>query len=407
MTAPAPSRVPARGPAMGTPTPLATFGLDVLDDLRRSAGRLLDTLGHAPRTTPSAVVDLAPGVRLHTYPDADPSGPPVLLVPAPIKRCYIFDLDPRCSVVARCLRHGLQPHLVEWTDPEPDQQRLGLDDYADGLLRHCLRAVADRTGARRVPLVGHSLGGTLAALCAAGYPDLVAGVALLEAPLHFGSHTGRLATLITTPTPGPTTGILDAFPNGVPGSLLTLAAAAAAPTEFHLDRWTDLLGCLPDPEALATYLRVLRWTLDEFRQPRQLFLDVVERLYRRDEFFTGTLTLAGRTLGPADLIVPMLTVVNPRSPIVPPSAVLPVHHAVATTDKQILQYRGDTGVVIQHLGVLVGRNAHRHLWPQILDWLQAATSTPGRRGAARLVVGVALTSTTCPKPTSSSRTRSL
>jgi polyhydroxyalkanoate synthase subunit PhaC len=388
MTAPAPSRGPARGPAMGIPTPLATFGLDVLDDLRRSAGRLLDTLGHAPRTTPSAVVDLAPGVRLHTYPDADPSGPPLLLVPAPIKRCYIFDLDPRCSVVARCLRHGLQPHLVEWTDPEPDQQRLGLDDYADGLLRHCLRAVADRTRVGRVPLVGHSLGGTLAALCAARYPDLVAGVALLEAPLHFRSHTGRLEPLITTPTPGPspgpTIGLLDAFPNGVPGSLLTLAAAAAAPTEFHLDRWTDLLGCLPDPEALATYLRVLRWTLDEFRQPRQLFLDVVERLYRRDEFFTGTLTLAGRTLGPADLIMPMLTVVNPRSPIVPPSAVLPVHHAVATTDKQILQYRGDTGVVIQHLGVLVGRSAHRLLWPQILDWLQTVASTPRQQPATRI-----------------------
>ena len=200
MTAPAPSRGPARGPAMGTPTPLATFGLDVLDDLRRSAGRLLDTLGHAPRTTPSAVVDLAPGVRLHTYPDADPSGPPVLLVPAPIKRCYIFDLDPRCSVVASCLRHGLQPHLVEWTDPEPDQQRLGLDDYADGLLRHCLRAVADRTRVGRVSLVGHSLGGTLAALCAARYPDLVAGVALLEAPLHFGSHAGRLEPLMALPS---------------------------------------------------------------------------------------------------------------------------------------------------------------------------------------------------------------
>jgi polyhydroxyalkanoate synthase len=129
---------------------------------------------------------------------------------------------------------------------------------------------------------------------------------------------------------------------------------------------------------------VLRWTLDEFRQPRQLFLDVVERLYRRDEFFTGTLTLAGRTLGPADLIMPMLTVVNPRSPIVPPSAVLPVHHAVATTDKQILQYRGDTGVVIQHLGVLVGRNAHRLLWPHILDWLQTVASTPGQQPATRI-----------------------
>jgi poly[(R)-3-hydroxyalkanoate] polymerase subunit PhaC len=364
--------VTGRGPAAGTATPLAACGLDVLDDLRRSAGRMLDTLGHGPQTTPSAVVDLAPGVRLHTYADADPSSPPVLLVPAPIKRCYIFDLDPRCSVVARCLRRGLHPHLVEWTDPGPDQQRLGLDDYADGLLRHCLRAVAERTGARRVPLVGHSLGGTLAAICASRYPDLVAGIALLEAPLHFGADTGGLAALSGLATG--TDAIVGAFPNGVPGSLLTLAAAAAAPIEFQLDRWTDLLGCLAEPDALATYVRILRWTLDEFRQPRQLFVDVVERLYRRDEFFAGTLTLAGRSVGPAYMIVPMLTVVDPRSRIVPPSAVLPVHDAAATWDKPILEYRGDTGVVIQHLGVLVGRNAHRLLWPQILDWLHAVTS---------------------------------
>jgi polyhydroxyalkanoate synthase len=375
------------GAAGWSPSPLATFGLDVLDDLRRSTGRMLDTLGHGPQTTPSAVVDLAPGVRLHTYPDADPSGPPVLLVPAPIKRCYIFDLDPRCSVVARCLRHGLHPHLVEWTDPGADQQQLGLDDYADRLLRHCLHAVTERTGARRVPLVGHSLGGTLAAICAARHPHLAAGVVLLEAPLHFGTGARGLAThtplTYGTDATNGSYGTVGAFHNGVPGSLLTLAAANAAPTEFQLDRWTDLLGCLADPEALATYMRVLRWTLDEFRQPRQLFVDVLERLYQRDEFFTGALTLAGRTVGPTDITMPLLTVVDPRSRIVPPSAVLPVHHAVATDDKRILEYRGDTGVVIQHLGILVGRNAHRLLWPNILDWLDtvAATTPPPARSA--------------------------
>jgi hypothetical protein len=126
--------------------PLMVSGLEALDDLRRGAGQVLDALGHGPRTTPSIVTDPAPGARLHSYPGADPSGPPLLLVPAPIKRCYIFDLDPACSVVARCLRHGLQPHLVEWTDPGPEEQRLGLDAYGADLLGRCLRAVTHRTG---------------------------------------------------------------------------------------------------------------------------------------------------------------------------------------------------------------------------------------------------------------------
>jgi polyhydroxyalkanoate synthase len=40
----------------------------------------------------------------------------------------------------------------------------------------------------------------------------------------------------------------------------------------------------------------------------------------------------------------------------------------------VLEYGGDTGVVVQHLGVLVGRNAHRILWPRILAWLDSATA---------------------------------
>jgi polyhydroxyalkanoate synthase len=361
--------VTGRAPGSPGTARLMASGLEFLDELRRGTGWMLDALGHGPRTEPSVVMSPTPGVRLHLYPAADPSGPPVLLVPAPIKRSYIFDLDPGCSVVARCLRHGLQPHLVEWSDPGPQEQRLGLDASV-GMLERCLRITADRTGAARVPVVGHSLGGTLTAICASRYPDRVGGVALLEAPLRFGPDAGGLAALIATADRL----AVDDFPHGVPGSLLTLGAGAAAPAEFQLERWIDLLGCLADPDALSTYLRVVRWTLDEFRQPRRLFADVVEHLYGRDGFAAGTLCIGGRTVGPAGLVAPVLTVVNPRSGIVPPSAVLPVHEAFAATDKQVLPYLGDTGVVVQHLGVLVGRNAHRLLWPGILGWLDTVTA---------------------------------
>jgi polyhydroxyalkanoate synthase len=96
--------VTGRGPAAGTATPPATWRLDVLDDMRRSAGRMLDPLGHGPQTTPSAIVELAPGVWLHTYPDADPILTACAAGPSPMRRCDIFDLDPRCGVVARSLR---------------------------------------------------------------------------------------------------------------------------------------------------------------------------------------------------------------------------------------------------------------------------------------------------------------
>ncbi|MDQ3764617.1 MAG: alpha/beta fold hydrolase [Actinomycetota bacterium] len=347
--------------------------LGILDKIRRRRGRLLDALGVGPRTTPSTVVEIAAGARLRTYASAPATGPPVLLVSAPIKRSYIWDLEPQGSVVARCLQHGMCVHLVEWTDPGPTEQHFGLDQYADRLLVNCIEAVTERTGAPRITLIGHSLGGTLTAVCAARHPNLVAAIALLEAPLHFGADAGAFGSFIAAAPPAVLTRVAV---GGVPGSFLNLVAVTAAPREFQLDRYIDLLRSAGDRAALMTHLRILRWMDDEFRLPQQLFFDVVERLYRRDEFMHGTLEVAGQQVGPGTLSVPLLTVVDPRSRIIPPRSIIPFHDAAAAPVKRLLEYHGDVGVALQHVGVLVGRNAHRRLWPEILRWLATqSTST--------------------------------
>jgi polyhydroxyalkanoate synthase subunit PhaC len=293
-------------------------------------------------------------------------GPAVLLVPAPIKRWYIWDLEPQVSVVARCLAHGLDVHLVEWTDPGPGEQDFGLTEYADRMLRECVEAITKRTGQPRVLLIGHSLGGTLAAIFAARHPDLVRAIVLLEAPLHFGADAGAFAPVVAM---SPHAGWLHTSGRAVPGSFLDVVSTLAAPVSFQLARYADLMLSLGDPTLLACHLRVQRWTLDEFPVPGRLFEDVVERLYRRDEFMAGTLAIAGRRVGPAALTAPLLTVVNPHSRVIPPSSILPVHESAASATKRLLRYRGDIGVAVQHVGVLVGRNAHRHLWPILLDWV--------------------------------------
>ena len=65
----------------------------------------------------------------------------------------------------------------------------------------------------------------------------------------------------------------------------------------------------------------------------------------------------------------MLSVIDPWSRVVPPGSILPFHDAVPNRAKRVLRYRGDTGVALQHVGVLVGRRAHRELWPEILAWM--------------------------------------
>ena len=319
--------------------------LDHVDDVRRRAGRLLDTLGAGPHVTNSETVVERPGLRLRHFPGAPTGAPAVLLVPAPIKRWYIWDLEPQVSVVARILAHRLDVYVAEWTDPGPAERDFGLDHYAGGLLRASVDAVRERTAQSRVVLIGHSLGGTLAAIFAARHPDLVRGIALLEAPLHFGRDAGAFAPLVALFShAGSRTGTA-----AVPGSFLDIVSTVAAPMSFQAARYADLLLSLRDRALLATHLRVERWALDEFA--------------------SGLLSVTGERVGPATLTAPMFTVVNPHSRVIPPESILPFHDAAGSASKRVLRYRGDLGVAIQHVGVLVGRNAHRHLWPILLQWV--------------------------------------
>jgi polyhydroxyalkanoate synthase len=334
------------------------------DRLRRRHGEFLDRLGFGPVRMASRVALRLPGARLRAY-GGDAATPVLLMVPAPIKRAYIWDLAPSVSVIRRCLGHGFRVYLVEWTEPEPDTV-LGLADYADRLLLACLDAVARETGQERVVLVGHSLGGTLAAIFASLHPKRVRAIVLLEAPTKFGRDAGPFAPLVAM-MPG--AAVRKAF-CAVPGSFLDLVSITASPMSFVCARWLDHLTVLGDWRAATTQLRVERWALDEFPLPGRFFEEVVEALYREDRFLRGTLLVNGRAARPAALAMPLLSVVRPSSLIIPPQSVLPLHDVAPSRRQRLLRYDGDRGVSLQHVGVLVGEKAHRQIWPVILRWIE-------------------------------------
>ena len=125
-----------------------------------------------------------------------------------------------------------------------------------------------------------------------------------------------------------------------------------------------------NPQAMATHMRVERWTHDEFPLPGKLFTELVEQLYRNDEFMQGKLQIGSRRIGPQDLRAPLVSVVDPRSKVIPEAALRPFHEAAASEHKCLLHYGGDVGVNLQHVGVLVGNSAHAHIWPAIFSWLE-------------------------------------
>lgn len=358
---------PVLPPSNPTPAAVGWWALlEMIDWMRRWQGRALDALGLGPIETPCRIVHSQPGVTLKAYGAPGEAGPALLLVPAPIKRAYIWDLVPWASVVQQGLRGGIRVYLVQWERPGAVEQDFGLAEYADRLLLDCVDAIAMESGGSLVFAAGHSLGGTLLAVFSALHPKRVRGLILLGAPLHFAPDVGvldRLAAAVPS-------GLLPGSAN-VPGSFLDLAVVVGLPIAFVAARWADWLGCLADPEALVTHLRIERWTLDEMPLTARLFGDVVERLYRQDCLLRGTLIVGGRRVAPDAITAPLLSVVDASCPIAPLRSALPFHLAVGSRDRRLLLYEGDTGVALRHLGMLVGRSAHQHLWPEIVRWIRA------------------------------------
>jgi polyhydroxyalkanoate synthase len=101
--------------------------------------------------------------------------------------------------------------------------------------------------------------------------------------------------------------------------------------------------------------------LDEFPLGGRLFEDVLELLYRDDRFMRGTLRLGHHDARPDRVTAPIVAVIDPSSRIMPGMAVRPFLDAAGTSDTTLLEYDSDTGVSLQHVGVLVGSAAHQRL----------------------------------------------
>jgi polyhydroxyalkanoate synthase len=336
---------------------------EALDSARRMQGMALDALGFGPSEAPYATIFRNAGANLRRYGTGTEPGAAVVIIPAPIKRPYIWDLAPGASAVRRLLAAGAPVFLLDW---QPTAEAFGLAEYADRLIG----AALDAAGIDRAVLLAHSLGGLFAAVFAALHPERVRGLGLLATPLHFEHGVGIFGAMATALR-------AQDLPPSVPGSFLGAASFRAEPATFGWDRMLDLAASLSAPQALTTHLRVERWTLDEFPLPGRLLAELAQHIARDDAFVRGTLTLGGRLAAPSQVTAPLLCVVDPRCRVVPPEAVLPFYQAAGSIDKTLLRYEGDVGVSLQHVGPLVGREAHSRLWPEIARWVDAVGAAGG------------------------------
>lgn len=135
---------------------------DVSDVIRRAQGDLIGALGLDPSECPYRTITSHSYWCLRDY-GGDDQSPSRLIIAAPIKRPYIWDLTTSTSSIHFCLRQGLHVQLLEWMPASSHTGNYGIDEYVRAISEAVATSTAIAKDAKPF-MIGHSLGGTLAAI---------------------------------------------------------------------------------------------------------------------------------------------------------------------------------------------------------------------------------------------------
>jgi polyhydroxyalkanoate synthase len=286
---------------------------------------------------------------------------PVLLVPSLINRWYVLDLGTGRSLIEWLVARGHDVFCIDWGTPTGEDRYLTWDDIAGRYVGRAVRVAARYGRSGDVHVLGYCLGGTLAASYVAAFPERVASLVALAAPIDF-EHAGLMAQWTRTPT-FDVGAIVEAFGN-VPWQLMQASFHMLRPT-ITAQKTVALLDRAWDDEFLEGFLATERWGSDNVSFPGACYARYITELYRENRLVRGGFSVAGRPAELANIRCPTLALAFADDHIVPLPSAAPLVDRIASRDKQLLVQPGG------HVGAVVSRKAAGRLWPLMSDFWAA------------------------------------
>jgi polyhydroxyalkanoate synthase subunit PhaC len=304
--------------------------------------------------TPHSVVWTENKWRLLRFAPAQPRyATPILMVPSLINRWYVLDLGPQRSLIEWLVAQGHEVFCIDWGTPGDEDRYLTWDDIAGRYIGRAVRIAARYGRSGQTHVLGYCLGGTLAVSYVAAFPEHVASLLALAAPIDF-EHAGIMAQWTRTPT-FDVASILDAFGN-VPWPLMQASFNMLRPT-LRLAKTVGLLDRAWDDEFLEGFLATEHWGHDNVSFPGACYARYIEELYRGNRLITGGFSVMGRPAELHQIKCPVLALAFADDNIVPLPSASPLVDRVASRDKQLVVQSGG------HVGAVVSRKAADRLWP--------------------------------------------
>lgn len=324
----------------------------------------------APRepqwTTPHAIALELETVRLRDFSTDDNSVAALICAPLALHGAALTDFAPGHSLVAALRGAGLRRLFVtDWRSATAEMRFLGIDDYlAD------LNVLVDEIGSP-VDLVGLCQGGWMALLYAARFPTKVRKLVLAGAPIDIQAGASALSALAETSPLAMFRELVRLGDGCVPGRKVL---KFWGPESVDAEDMRQLLQT-SEPAGSAAFARLealfqewYSWTLD---LPGRYFLEVVEKLYKRNELATGALSALGQPVNLAAVTAPMFLLAARDDELVAPAQLFAAEHLVGTPPHNLRKATAPC----RHLGLFMGKRILQDVWPGVARWLVEPASS--------------------------------
>lgn len=299
-------------------------------------------------------------VRLRDFATESHSHPSLLCTPFALHGSTLSDLAPGHSLVAALRDSGLTRfYVTDWKSASADLQFLGIDDYlAD------LNVLVDEIGGP-LDLIGLCQGGWLALLYAARFPAKVRKLVLAGAPVDTVATPSVLSSLAES-TPMEVFREIVRLGNGlVLGSKMLKLWGPASPETEDIKQLLETDEPLGSPAFARLEAKFRDWYGSTVDLPGAYFLEVVEKLYKRNEIAMGHFAALGKPIDLMNVKVPIFLLAARDDELVAPPQLFVVERLVGTAPQHIRKLTAGC----RHVGLFMGRRILCEIWPDIVDWL--------------------------------------
>lgn len=286
---------------------------------------------------------------------------PLLMFYALINKPYILDLAPGNSLIEYLVNRGFDVYLMDWGTPGPEDRYMKLDDYIMDYMPLAVKKVLRHSGADEVSVLGYCMGGTMTAIFSALHSHLpIKNLIFMTAPIDFselGLFTNWLDERYFNLDK-----MVDTLGN-VPPEMIDLGNKMLKPLVNFYGPYVSLAERVENKSFVDSWKLMQKWVGDGIPFPGEAFRQWIRDFYQNNKLIKGELVIRGQRVDLKNIKASVLNIGATRDHIAQPKQLEPLMDAISSQDKTLSLM--PTG----HVSIVFGRQALKHTYPTIGDWL--------------------------------------